>query len=117
VWPRVRPIARADGSRFGKNPGPGLSAISPACPVSARLETQITSAAPPPPRKTPERAAPRLEPFKQAIDAMLRTDLTAPRKRRHTVRRIRKRLIAENNAGQLSYSTVRDYVARPPRQL
>ena len=43
---------------------------------------------------------------------MLRTDLTAPRKQRHTVRRILVRLIAENNAGDLSYSTVRDYVAR-----
>jgi hypothetical protein len=63
-------------------------------------------------RKPAERAAPRLEPFELAIDAMLRTDLSAPRKQRHTVRRILARLIAENNAGQLSYSTVRDYVAR-----
>jgi hypothetical protein len=40
----------------------------------------IDSAAPPVPRKTPARHAPRLEPFKAAIDAMLVTDLTTPRK-------------------------------------
>ncbi|MGH3716131.1 MAG: IS21 family transposase [Micromonosporaceae bacterium] len=72
----------------------------------------IDSAAPPQPRKAPARAAPRLEPFKAAIDAMLRTDLDAPRKQRHTVRRVLARLVTENNAGDLSYSTVRDYVAR-----
>ncbi|MGA5305911.1 IS21 family transposase [Nucisporomicrobium flavum] len=76
------------------------------------VRAAIDSAAPPPPRKPPQRAAPRLEPFKLAIDAMLRTDLSAPRKQRHTVRRILARLVAENNAGDLSYSTVRDYVAR-----
>jgi transposase len=76
------------------------------------VRAAIDSAAPPPPRKSPERAAPRLEPFKPTIDAMLRTDLSAPRKQRHTVRRILARLVAENHAGDLSYSTVRDYVAR-----
>ncbi|WP_143232349.1 hypothetical protein [Actinoplanes regularis] len=55
--------------------------------------------------------APRLEPFKASIDAMLTADLTAPRKPRHTVRRVLARLVAENAAGDLSYSTVRDYVA------
>ena len=76
------------------------------------VRAAIESAAPPPPRKVPERSAPRLEPFKPAIDAMLRVDLTAPRKQRHTVRRILARLVAEHHAGDLSYSTVRDYVAR-----
>lgn len=64
----------------------------------------------PPPRKTPQRSSPRLEPFKRAIDAMLISDLEAPRKQRHTARRIRERLIDEYGARELSYSTVRDYV-------
>jgi transposase len=52
----------------------------------------------------------RLEPFKAAIDAMLTEDTTAPRKQRHTARRILARLIDEHGAQELSYSTVRDYV-------
>lgn len=64
----------------------------------------------PPPRKTPARSSPRLEPFKKAIDEMLVADLEAPRKQRHTARRVRDRLIDEYGAQELSYSTVRDYV-------
>src|SRR6478752_3717783 len=64
----------------------------------------------PPARKTPERSSPRLDPFKVAIDAMLIEDTTAPRKQRHTARRILARLIEEHGAQELSYSTVRDYV-------
>lgn len=44
------------------------------------------------------------------IDAMLVEDTTAPRKQRHTARRILARLIEEYGARELSYSTVRDYV-------
>jgi transposase len=51
-----------------------------------------------------------LERFKAAIDAMLTEDTTAPRKQRHTARRILARLIEEHGAEELSYSTVRDYV-------
>jgi transposase len=51
-----------------------------------------------------------LEPFKGAIDEMLIGDTTAPRKQRHTARRILARLIEEHGATELSYSTVRDYV-------
>ncbi|MEV8133485.1 IS21 family transposase [Pseudarthrobacter oxydans] len=64
----------------------------------------------PPERKTPERSSPRLDSFKAAIDAMLLEDTTAPRKQRHTARRILARLIEEHGAEELSYSTVRDYV-------
>lgn len=52
----------------------------------------------------------RLEPFKAAIDAMLTADLDAPRKQRHTARRVLARLAEEHAATELSYSTVRDYV-------
>ena len=63
------------------------------------------------PRKVPERVATRLAPFKAAIDGMLTEDLTAPKKQRHTARRILARLAEEHGALKLSYSTVRDYVA------
>ena len=52
-----------------------------------------------------------MDPFKAAIDAMLVEDVSAPRKQRHTARRILARLAEEHGATVLSYSTVRDYVA------
>ncbi|MET1156702.1 IS21 family transposase [Arthrobacter sp.] len=64
----------------------------------------------PPARKTPVRLSPRLDPFKPAIDSMLTEDTSAPRKQRHTARRVLARLIEEHGAEELSYSTVRDYV-------
>ncbi len=66
----------------------------------------------PPERKTPVRRAPKLEPVKVHIDAMLLSDVTAPRKQRHTARRILARLIDEHSAHDITYSAVRDYVAR-----
>jgi transposase len=46
------------------------------------------------------------------IDDTLRSDLDAPKKQRHTARRIFARLIDERGATDLSYSTVRDYVRK-----
>jgi transposase len=72
----------------------------------------------PAPRKVPERRSPRLEPFKETIDAMLREDLGAPRKQRHTARRVLARLFDEHAATAVTYSTVRDYVSlRRPQIL
>lgn len=79
--------------------------------VHRRTVRQALANAVPPSRKTPVRQSPRLDQFKPAIDAMLWADTTAPRKQRHTARRILHRLIEEHGAGaELSYSTVRDYV-------
>lgn len=78
--------------------------------VHRRRVRQALASAVPPPRKRPVRVSPRLEPFKPVIDAMLRSDLDAPRKQRHTATRIRARLIEEHAATDVSYSAVRDYV-------
>ncbi|MDQ2709106.1 MAG: IS21 family transposase [Actinomycetota bacterium] len=78
--------------------------------VHRRTVRQALAVAEPPVRKRPARSSPRLEPFRDAIDVMLRADLDAPRKQRHTATRILARLGDEHAAVGLSYSTVRDYV-------
>jgi transposase len=69
----------------------------------------LSSAWPTPRKKLPPRKS-RLDPFKPAIDAMLRADLDAPRKQRHTAKRIFDRLVAEQEMEGISYATVSDYV-------
>ena len=78
--------------------------------VHRRTVRQALAAAEPPARKVPVRSAPRLDPAKALIDDMLREDLDAPKKQRHTARRIRDRLIDEHALTEITYSTVRDYV-------
>lgn len=78
--------------------------------VHRRTVRQALSAAEPLARKVPVRVAPRLDPAKALIDAMLREDVTAPKKQRHTARRVHARLIDEHQLTEITYSTVRDYV-------
>jgi len=80
--------------------------------VHRRTVRQALAGAVPPPRKTRVFAAPVLDPVKPLIDAMLRQDLDAPKKQRHTARRILARLVDEHQVTAISYSTVRDYAAR-----
>lgn len=63
----------------------------------------------PPARKTPERRAPKMDPFKAIIDGWLEEDQKWPRKQRHTARRVWQRLVVEHGA-DVGESTVRRYV-------
>jgi transposase len=79
--------------------------------VHRRTVRQAIASPVPPDRKVPVRAAPVREAVAGWIDEMLREDLAAPRKQRHTARRIFERL-ADEHAAQVSYSYVAKYVAR-----
>lgn len=70
----------------------------------------LSSAWPAPRKRLPPRKS-RLDPFKPAIDAILRADLDAPRKQRHTAKRIFERLIAEHGLTNSSYPRVAEYVS------
>jgi len=70
----------------------------------------LSSAWPEPRKKLPPRKS-RLDRHKEAIDRMLRADLDAPRKQRHTTKRIFDRLTAGHDGDGISYPMVRAYVA------
>jgi transposase len=77
-----------------------------------RTVRQALEDAVPPPRKAyPARPRPAIDEYVAVIDAWLLADENAPRKQRHTARRIWQRLVAEHQA-TCSEVTVSRYVAR-----
>jgi transposase len=90
--------------------------------LSRRFETHrrtvrdALGSAVPAPRKRVERASPVLDEWKPIIDGWLAADRDAPRKQRHTARRVWQRLVDEHDA-QVGESTVRRYVAQAKRSL
>jgi transposase len=76
----------------------------------------LASPVPPPKRKPGSRPAPKLGPYRAIIDGWLEGDREAPRKQRHTARRIWRRLLDEHGA-EVSETTVRDYVRARKRDL
>ena len=86
-----------------------VRALSRRHKVHRRTVRQALAAALPPPRVVPARAAPVLDPWKPIIREWLVADRTAPRKQRHTARRVHGRLIEEKDA-VVAESTIRRYV-------
>jgi transposase len=78
--------------------------------VHRRMVREALTDAVPKARKSAGRARPRLSPAIPFIDAILESDLRAPRKQRHTARRIYNRLCAENPEIKVAEGTVRAYV-------
>ncbi len=84
--------------------------------VHRRDVRQALASPVPPERKVPERPAPSLDRWKPTIDGWLEADRTAPRKQRHTARRVWQRL-GEEHGAQVGESTVRRYVAEVRRRM
>lgn len=85
--------------------------------VHRRTVRQALASPVPPEPKRPDRTSPKLTPeIKAFISWILESDRNAPRKQRHTARRIWQRVTAERGA-DVAESTVRAYVRRRKREL
>ena len=76
----------------------------------------LADAVPPPRKEYPVRPRPAIDEYVVVIDGWLIADEDAPRKQRHTARRIWQRLVAEHQA-TCSEVTVSRYVARRRMEL
>lgn len=83
----------------------------------ATIDKALASAWPERRKAYPPRAS-KLDPFKPFIDDILLSDLTAPRKQRHTVTRLFDRLVKEQGMAGVSYPVLQRYVkVRKPEIL
>jgi len=97
--------------------GLSIRALAARHGVHRRTVRQALESPLPPPRKQPEgRPAPALGEYRALIDEWLEGDRRAPRKQRHTARRIWRRLVDEHGA-RVAERTVREYVAARRREL
>ncbi|WP_238431522.1 IS21 family transposase [Streptomyces cavernae] len=110
LFEQIRRDRRADASVSGR-------ALAKRYGVSRRTVRDALAMPVPPERKKPPPRASVLTPVAAEIDAMLRSDIEAPRKQKHTIDRIKTRLAVEYDFDLASYSTIRDYVRERRPQL
>ncbi len=103
---------RFDWQRYGLS----IRALADKYGVHRRTVRQAIESVVPPDRRAPTRSTPVLDGVRGLIDALLVEDLDAPRKQRHTAKRIYDRLCDEHGA-RVSYSYVAKYVHRRRGQI
>ena len=102
--------------REHRDQGLSIRALAERHRVHRRTVRQALANAVPPPRKAPEREAPALGRYGAVIRGWLEADQQAPRKQRHTARRVWQRLQDEYGA-DVAESTVRAFVAQVKAEL
>jgi len=102
--------------REHRDEGVGIRALAERHRVHRRTVRQALASAVPPPRRPPEREAPALGAHEATVRAWLEADQSAPRKQRHTARRVWQRLREEHGA-VVAESAVRASVARVKAEL
>ena len=85
--------------------------------VHRRMVRQALAGALPPTHRYPQRAKPKLDAVMAFIDRVLDEDRRAPRKQRHTARRIHRRIMREFPGASVAESTVRNHVRERKRQM
>ena len=103
LYERIRKDSREEGL--------SVRALAAKHHVHRRTVRDALGSATPAGRKTPERVSPALGPWMMLIRSWLVADRDAPRKQRHTARRVWQRLVSEYGA-QVAESTVRAFVAQ-----
>ena len=85
--------------------------------VHRRMVRQAIAGALPPRRRYPVRVKPKLDGVVAFIDQVLEADRRAPRKQRHTARRIYRRILTEFPGATVAELTVRNHVRARRRAL
>lgn len=102
--------------RDARDEGLSIRALAVKYRVHRRTVREALRDATPPPRKVPVRVSPSLGAHVDTVREWLTADLSAPRKQRHTARRVWQRLVAEEGA-VVAESSVRALVAQLRREI
>jgi len=94
-----------------------IRAVAQKLGVHRRMVRQALTSAEPPERKRVTRERPAIGPVQPFIDAILKSDRTAPRKQRHTAHRIYERIRSELPERRVAEATVRVYVRQRKHEL